>query len=330
MPSGSKTSASKATIRIRISLPRWQSDRMRLVGDIGGTRTRLALADAQLALHEVVIFSNDDHADFASLLGSYLAKLSTKPNGGCLAVAGPIADDGRSADLTNRDWRIDLPTLERDLGLPTITLVNDFAAAAMGVIVDADPLPLQDGSPLPDAVRLVIGAGTGLGVASLIKTEDRWRVLPGEGGHIGFAPQDEVQDGLCRWLRARHSRVIIEHVVSGIGLASIHEYLHEQQLTPAAIGQRALQDDAQALASFDLFASVYGAVAGDYALARMARGGVFLAGGIAAANLELMRRGPFLKAFNAKGVHSLLAAQMPVSVVTEPLLGLYGAACLAK
>lgn len=302
---------------------------MKLVGDIGGTRSRLALADARLALHEAVVFSNDDYPDFTSLLGAYLGGLTQAPTGGCLAVAGPIADDSRSADLTNRDWRIDLDALEQRFGLASLLLVNDFAAAAMGVPVDADPVPLQPGAPLADALQLVIGAGTGLGVASLIKAEDRWRVLPGEGGHIGFAPQDEVQDGLCRWLREQYGRVIIEHVVSGIGLSAIHDYLHGRKLSPAEIAQGAQQGDVQSLASFDLFASVYGAVAGDYALARMARGGVFLAGGIAAANIELMRRGPFIQAFNAKGVHSELAARMPIHIVTEPLLGLYGAAHLA-
>lgn len=303
---------------------------MKLVGDIGGTRSRLALSEGGRALQEVGVFRNDDYADFNSLLGDYLGRLAQTPAAACLAVAGPIADDGRSARLTNRDWRIDLPLLEQQFGLRQAHLVNDFAAAAMGVTVDtdADPVTLQAGAPLADALRLVIGAGTGLGVASLILSEGQWRVLPGEGGHIGFAPQDETQDGLCRWLREQHGRVIIEHVVSGSGLAGIHDYLHGRQLAPAEISQLAHQGDIQALASFDLFASIYGAVAGDYALARAARGGVFLAGGVAAANLDLMQRGPFLKAFGAKGVHSALAARMPVHIVTEPLLGLYGATCL--
>ena len=303
---------------------------MKLVGDIGGTRSRLALTDGDHALQEVRVFRNDDYADFNSLLGDYLGRLAQMPAAACLAVAGPIADDGRSARLTNRDWRIDLALLEQQFGLQQARLVNDFAAAAMGVTVDtdADPVTLQTGAPLADALRLVIGAGTGLGVASLIQSEGQWRVLPGEGGHIGFAPQDETQDGLCRWLREQHGRVIIEHIVSGGGLAAIHDYLHGRQLAPAEVSQLAHQGDIQALASFDLFASIYGAVAGDYALARAARGGVFLAGGVAAANLDLMQRGPFLKAFGAKGVHSALAARMPVHIITEPLLGLYGATCL--
>lgn len=303
---------------------------MKLVGDIGGTRSRLALSGGDHALQGVGVFRNDDYADFNSLLGDYLGRLAQLPTAACLAVAGPIADDGRSAGLTNRDWRIDLPLLEQQFGLRQAHLVNDFAAAAMGVTVDtdADPVTLQAGAPLADALRLVIGAGTGLGVASLILSEGQWRVLPGEGGHIGFAPQDETQDGLCRWLREQHGRVIIEHVVSGGGLAAIHDYLHGRRLAPAEVAQLAHQGDIQALASFDLFASIYGSVAGDYALARAARGGVFLAGGVAAANLDLMQRGPFLKAFAAKGVHSALAARMPVHIITEPLLGLYGATCL--
>jgi glucokinase len=304
---------------------------MKLVGDIGGTRSRLALSDGK-ALHLVEVLANDDHSDFAALLGTYLARTGERPDGGCLAVAGPIADDGRNATLTNRGWPIALPALEARFGLSGLRLVNDFAAAAIGVTVDTDddPLCIQAGTPVADAQRLVIGAGTGLGVASLLFLNGVWQVLPGEGGHIGFAPQNETQDGLCRWLREQHGRVIIEHIVSGSGLAAIHDYLHGRKLAPAEVAQNAHQGDIQALASFDLFASVYGAVAGDYALARMARGGVFLAGGIAAANLELMQRGAFVQAFNAKGVHSRLAERMPIHIVTEPLLGLHGAAALSN
>lgn len=304
---------------------------MKLVGDIGGTKTLLALADDAGELHQVTRFEAADFPDFPAVVAAYLVQTNSAIEGGCLAVAGPIHDDGRSAHLTNRDWQIDAAALEAQFKLPALKLVNDFAGAAMGILAQtqAKPVLMQSGTPLTDGLRLVIGAGTGLGVASLVKFDGKWRVLPGEGGHIGFAPQDEQQDELCRWLQQRHSRVIIEHVVSGTGLASIHTFLHQETLKPADVAAHAKHGQPQALASFDLFASIYGAVAGDYALARMARGGVFLAGGIAAANIELMQRGSFLEAFNAKGGHSGLAAQMPICIVTEPLLGLYGASQLA-
>lgn len=307
---------------------------MHLVGDIGGTRSRLAFSSPQGLLH-VRVFANADFPDFATLLGQFLTETDIRPLGGCFAVAGPVADDGRSVHLTNLGWRIELAALEAHYSLPRLRLVNDFAGAAMGITVTPPSalVTLQLGQPLAEGLRLVIGAGTGLGVASLFKGDSRWHVLPGEGGHVGFAPQDEQQDALCHWLRERHPRVIAEHVVSGSGLASIHAFLCEQRgvantaATPAAVATRAQAGDVIALDAFDLFAAVYGAVAGDYALARMARGGVFLAGGIAAANLGLMQRGPFMAAFSRKGVYTELIGQMPVHVVTDPLLGLHGAAC---
>lgn len=305
---------------------------MHLVGDIGGTKSLLALAAADGSLHAVARLRNDDYASFDELLGNYLRQHDVHPVGGCLAVAGPIADDGRHAQLTNRHWSIDLSALEATFDWDGLQLVNDFAAAAMGstVATETPPLTLQTGQVRSDANRLVIGAGTGLGVATLIPAHNGWHVLPGEGGHIGFAPQDEQQDALCRWLRARHSRVIIEHVVSGSGLAAIHTFLGGAPLSPEAIAAAARSGNSLARAAFDLFSSIYGAVAGDYALATLARGGVYLAGGIAAANTDLLQSSPFLQAFGAKGVHATLAASMPIHIVREPLLGLHGAAMLAN
>lgn len=318
------------------------SGTMKLVGDIGGTRSRLALSDGK-ALHQVKAYSNADFTDFSAVLAAYLAEEDVRSQSlraCCLAVAGPITDDRRSARLTNHPWQIELAVLQALLALAAdrLRLVNDFAAAAMGVTVRtaSPPLPLQTGAELADGVRLVLGAGTGLGVALLVRHDQHWQVLPGEGGHIGFAPQDEQQDGLCRWLRQRHGRVIVEHLASGIGLVNIDTFLAEQTSpasTPrsaAAIAAAARQAEPRARAAFDLFASIYGAVAGDYALAGMARGGVFLAGGVAAANQDLMQRPAFLQAFNAKGAHSDLAQRMPVCIVTEPWLGLHGAAALAE
>lgn len=308
---------------------------MKLVGDVGGTKTLLALADSTGQLHHIARLADDDFADFDSLIRHYLHSQSIDVavlTATCLAVAGPVNDSGTSATLTNRPWLIDSTALSQTFQIPPAKLINDFAGAAMGVVITppSQLVPLQAGDPVHDGVRLVLGAGTGLGVATLLQHGNSWRVLPGEGGHIGFAPQNEQQDALCGWLRQAHGRVTNELLVSGMGLASIYAFLQglaidAPRTDPAQIAAAAQNGDALGLAAFDLFASVYGAVAGDLALMLTARGGVFLAGGIAAANLALMQRGAFIQAFNQKAGHSTLTQRMPVHIVTEPNLGLLGA-----
>jgi glucokinase len=306
---------------------------MILVGDIGGTNARLALTEPgstePLAEWRV---ATADFSDFAAVLAAYLAETGAAITTGCLAVAGPINDDGRSARLTNLPWLIDAQALEARFGLGHLNLVNDFAAAAMGVTVaPAESIVfLQEGEPLADAPRLVIGAGTGLGMAILVRHEVAWRVLPGEGGHVAFAPLDDDQDRVMQTLRAEHGRVTAERVISGPGLTAIHRVLNGVELDPAEITRRALIDaDAAALDALDIFLSAFGAFAGDMAMATMARGGVYLAGGIAARLLPILAASPFLPAFGAKAEHAGLVRKMPVAVVTDPSLGLRGAACLA-
>jgi glucokinase len=305
---------------------------MILVGDIGGTNARLALAEAgttdPVGEH---FYATANFDDFPAVLATFLAATDTTIEAGCLAVAGPINDDGRSARLTNLPWVIDAGALEARFGIGRLTLANDFAAAAMGVTVaPAESIvPLQDGEPLRDAPKLVIGAGTGLGMATLIRHGNGWRVLPGEGGHVAFAPQDDDQERVWRALKAEHGRVPAERVISGPGLAVIHRVLVGAKLDPAEIARLAMQDgDSAAIHSLNVFLAAYGAYAGDMALAIMARGGVYLAGGIAAKLLPLLPASPFLASFNAKGGHTPLVRRMPVSVVTDPSLGFRGAACL--
>jgi glucokinase len=305
-----------------------------LVGDIGGTNARLALAEpgSSEPIEERRFFCAD-YAGFEPLLADFLSANSVASiSAGCLAVAGPIGDDGRRAKLTNLPWTIDADALSARFGIGRLCLANDFAAAAMGVTVTpAETLiSLQAGQPLPHAPKLVVGAGTGLGMAVLVYQDGRWLVLPGEGGHVGFAPQDEAQARLWQVMKNDYGRVTAERVVSGPGLADIHRILTGKMLTPAAIAGAALEgSDPAARRSVDMFLSAYGGFAGDMALAVMARGGVFLAGGIAGKLLPLLPESPFLTAFNAKAEHAALVAQMPVAVATDPALGLRGAAVLA-
>ena len=309
-----------------------------LCGDIGGTKTLLGLAHNGNFVVERR-YANADFHDFASLLATFFADTQTNPStidDGCLAVAGPIADDGRTAELTNLPWRIASESLASGFGLPVLRLANDFAAAAMGAVTAsrAQTLTLQAGEPLGTAPCLVVGAGTGLGMAIVLPQDGQWRIVAGEGGHVAFAPADEQQMALWRFLHARHGRVTWERVVSGPGLTAIHEFLAGVELPPEEIAARAALNDPDApdsaeRRSLDLFLAAYGAFAGDMALACLARGGVFLAGGIAAKLLPILQHSGFLAAFKAKAEHAAIAARMPVHVATDPALGLHGALQLA-
>jgi len=307
------------------------SRRFVLCGDIGGTKTLLAIAALAGERLELVLerrYADRDFAAFADLLRAFRDEARIDVERACLGVAGPV--DGRRVAVTNFPWEIDAGALEAILGAP-VALANDFVAAAHGIDVLAadDVVTLQAGAPEARGPQLVIGAGTGLGVAYRVWQGDRYAVIGGEAGHAGFAPADERQAGLWQALHAGLGRVRVEHVVSGPGLARIYDFLRDGQGEVRAPEQVASAADPAARAAVDLFLACYGAVAGDHALAILARGGVFLAGGISPRLLPRLRSGPFLEAFNAKGVHANLAARFPVKVVVNERLGLLGAAKLA-
>lgn len=316
-----------------------------LAGDIGGTTARFALfesgvppgAPAFEALYDDKAFATFDAALERFLEQSGIAAGTVVVDRACLGAAGPIAGD--RIKLTNAPWTIDARSAARQLGGAPVRLINDFAAAAHGidVLAPTDMKTLQAGEPRAQGAQpargaqLVIGAGTGLGVAYRVFDGKRYLVVAGEGGHAGFAPADEVQIELLRALQSRLGRVSAEHVVSGAGLERIHDHLRRHAAAPAAhaaeISRRALEDaEPTALRALDLFIACYGAVAGDHALAVRATGGVYIAGGIAAKILPRLSAGGFLAAFSAKGAHAALLRTCPVHVVTTHRLGLLGAA----
>ena len=311
---------------------------MILTGDIGGTKTLLALHDDDGAIVISRRYPSRDAATFDALVARFLDETAARPRCACFGIAGPVL--GSRVKVTHLPWQIDADALAERFGMERVRLLNDFAAAAHGIgaLAPADLVTLQAGEPLADRPKLVIGAGTGLGIAYVMGDA----VLSGEGGHVAFAPADEAQAALWRWLHGRVGRVEVEHVVSGRGLAHIYEYLLEQWAdrappgarevlaaddAAAAIGRQALERaDALSLAALDLFATCYGALAGDQALTVLARGGVYIAGGIAPKLLPRLDRGGFLAAFNSKGAFAELTRTCPVHVVTNPDLPLLGAA----
>jgi glucokinase len=310
---------------------------MILGADIGGTKTLLAAsADGVPLLTRR--YANDDYAGFDALLGAFLGELRATHRDAvthaCLAVAGPVRAD--EASLTNRvGWRFEAATLAGRHGFGRVSLVNDFAAvaAALPGLRPEETVCLQAGSPDSGGTRLALGPGTGLGVAALAGGQ----VIASEGGHLAFAPWDEETLGLWRFLGGGTRRVIQEQVVSGRGITACWRYLLGQEtgrdepgVTPAEVSSRAMEDgEPLARRALALFARCYGAIAGDLALAFLARGGVYLAGGITPRVLPALQEGGFLTAFNAKAEHSTLAATLPVHAVLATDLGLRGALAIA-
>ncbi|HXZ95941.1 MAG TPA: glucokinase [Burkholderiales bacterium] len=323
-----------------------------LAGDVGGTKTLLELGELQDG-RWVTLFGvrylGSRYPDFFGVLKKFFSdwtaqrRSSQRIAGACFGVAGPVFDN--RVRMTNLPWSIDGDLIAEHFGIARVKVVNDFAAAAAGIelLQPADLVTLQSGEPVAGAPRVVIGPGTGLGVAYLVRTAKRYLVVAGEGGHAGFAPAMPEAFDLFRDLYSRQGRVSSEHVVSGPGLVRIYEFVCRSENKPpvvsaalssdesaAAITRAALDlGDPMCLHALDLFIACFGALAGDHALSVMARGGVYIAGGIAPKILPRLSEGRFCTAFNAKGGYSAVVAKIPVHVVTNAKLGLLGAALLA-
>lgn len=310
-----------------------------LTGDIGGTNTRLGLADVainRVRLREVQRFRNDAAASLSQLLRAFLDG-RTRPQAACLAVAGPT--DGRSVRLTNLDWVIDSAAISAETGIPKVRLVNDFAAVGhgLGVLEPGGCATLQPGEPIAHAPRLALGPGTGLGVVQTAWFQGRYLALASEGGHISFAPANAEQMRLLTFLQAIYGRVSVERILSGTGLTLLYRFCSQEAgmqdappLTAAEITAAALAGrDAIATRALSLFARIFGQTAGDLALVSQSLGGVYLAGGIAPKILPILEQGAFLAGFRDKGRFSAWMERVPVYVVLDEDVGLKGAALAA-
>jgi glucokinase len=309
-----------------------------LAADIGATNARFALVERSADEARIVFertYPTASFPDFEPALAAFLREAAFKPERAVIGIAGPIEQD--AGRLLNRSaWSVERRSLAA-LGIDA-RLINDFQALAYGVARAGpdDWIVLQAGEPKPHGAMAAVGAGTGLGVASLFWDGQRYHACPSEGGHIGFAPRSDQQLELFRHLLSRYGRVSAERVVSGAGLVAIYEFMRlraaqaEALTDPAAISARAAAEPSSLAAkALDFFVHCYGTFAGDIALAFLARGGLHVSGGIAAKLAHRLAAGDFLAAFNDKGRHQRLAASIPVRVVTNEKLGLLGAAYAA-
>ena len=320
---------------------------MILAGDVGGTKTSLALYRREgggLLRDRMATYRSREHAGLDSILRDFLSGEASVERA-CVGVAGPV-EDGR-CKLTNLDWEVDEASLRRTLGVREAYLVNDLQATASSLpfLRKSDRAMLQEGGTDPRGNMAVLSAGTGLGEGFLVDTGAGYIPLASEGGHVDFAPRDEREVRLHAFLRAKHGRVSVERVLSGPGLHDVYRFLREEERRteePGIAAEVAGGEPQHAIVRHGLaggpgacaetvriFCSLYGAEAGNLALQYLATGGVYLGGGIAPAILPALRRGEFLSAFLDKGRMRNLLSRVPVTVILDPAAPLLGAASYA-
>lgn len=340
-----------------------------LAGDIGGTKTILRLVEESTGtswqtLYEA-LYPSRDFPDLVPIVQRFLLAASqqlskpVRPQKACFAIAGPVVND--TCILTNLAWVLDARRLETELEISKISLINDFAAVGYGILgLDTQDLyTLQAATPQPDAPIAVIGAGTGLGQGFLVQQTGSYKVFASEGGHTDFAPRNELEFQLLQYLREKYDiqRISVERVVSGQGIVAIYQFLRDRQIAQespeigqiiktweqetgrseksvdpaAAIAKSALEKrDRLSEQTLQMFVEAYGTEAGNLALKLLPYGGLYVAGGIAAKILPLIKEGSFLRAFGQKGRVSPLLEKVPVNIVLNPQVGLIGAAICAS
>lgn len=321
---------------------------MLIAGDIGGTKTDLAVFSAARGPRDPLRraeFASKEYPSLKAIVQEFLKGGDESISRACFAVAGPVME-GR-AKITNLPWSIDASDLATALGIRDVSLVNDLAATARSIplLGPDDLLTLAPGAKVPRGAVAVVAPGTGLGEAFLTWEGDTPRSHASEGGHCDFAPADAPQAGLLGYMRERIGHVSVEHVCSGLGIPNIYEFLRESGSTPESpeIARQLKNADDQTpiimnsglhspndplcRATVDMFIAILGAEAGNLALKVLSIGGVYLAGGIPPRIFDEHTGAQFLSAFRAKGRMSSLIEAMPVHVVLEQT-ALFGCASL--
>jgi glucokinase len=322
-------------------------NRALLAGDVGGTKTVLTLVEA--ASERTILEATFPSRDFPGLEAIVERFLAAGPPveiaAACFGVAGPVVD-GRAV-TTNLPWRLDEAALARAIPAPRVRLLNDLEAAAHGVLElpGSDLATLQPGTPRPGH-KALIAAGTGLGEALMIWDGARHVVVASEGGHGDFAPRNDLETDLLRFLAREFGHVSYERVLSGPGLFNIYRFLRDTgwATEPPALRDAIARGDPSAAVSeaalagehplaakaLEMFVSIYGAEAGNLALKAFALGGVFVGGGIAPKIRARLADGTFIQAFRDKGRLAPFMAAIPVHLVLNPKAPLLGAVAVAR
>jgi glucokinase len=303
-----------------------------LLADIGGTNSRFALAAPGGSPEAVAIMQNDTVPDLESAIARYLAETGARPRAAVLAIAGPV-DGGEEVALTNRSWRFRRGELALRFGFAALRIVNDFEAIAWALLrlAPADARRLGHEGVPRDGVKVVLGPGTGLGVAALIPSAGRWHVLPTEGGHASFGPRAPAEFEVFARLLREHGAVTAETILSGPGLVRLMGAVDPttRHRAPESVVAAALAGEASAQAAAQLFVRLLGRFAGGLALTFMAVGGVYVAGGVASRLAPLIDEDAFRSAFEAHPPYQRLMKEIPTLLMNRSEPGLLGCAALA-
>lgn len=318
---------------------------MILAGDIGGTKTNVALFDIEQTEKPLAqrSFPSGKYDSLESIVAEFVAEHEPQLTHACFGIAGPVKDGQVKAP--NLKWIVDGQTLARTLKLEHINLINDLEATAYGIegLGAAQLHTLNEGHEEHGAHRALIAAGTGLGMAGLFYDGKHYRPIASEGGHIDYAPRNDIEHELLNYMREQiGGRVSYERVLSGPGLLNIYSFLRDKNYGEepdwlaeqiktgdgsAAVSIAGLGDKCElAVKALDLFAEIYGAMAGNLALILKATGGLYVGGGIAPKLIEKLKDGTFMRAFKDKGRMSALVGNIPVRLVLDDKTALYGAA----
>ncbi len=316
-----------------------------LAGDIGGTNSRLLLAEIKNGVTPRIVYrhsyASEQFASFNDVLEQLFADVDASPVLACFAVAGPVhADEAR---ITNLPWVLNTKAISEQFKIRRVVLINDFQGAAYGIpaLQDDERATLQTGEPIQDGVYAVLGAGTGFGQALAVPCENGYQAIACEAGHADFAPKLSLEIELLRWMQQMHARASYEQLLSGDGLLRIFEFLAQhfgvsagdelrqamqERDAAAAVSKAALANsDPLAVQALDLFALNLLSYAGNLALNCIPRAGIFIAGGIAPKILARLQQNDCLARFNDKPPMTELLKKIPVHVVLNDQVGLLGA-----
>jgi glucokinase len=318
---------------------------MLLAGDVGGTKTNLAIYSSESGLRPQAqaTFKSAEYASLEVVVQEFMAGTGSSPERAVVGVPGPVVEGQSTA--TNLPWLIDEATLQAALGLQKAKLLNDLEATAYGLphLPDQDLALLNEATPR-SGTKVVIAPGTGLGEAILYYRDGGYHVIPSEGGHTDFAPTNLFEIRLLRHLMGKFGHVSYERVCSGSGIPNIYAFLKKQGFaaelpemkkalkkaqdpTPIIVGKAMAGDCELSIATLNAFVSILGAEAGNLALKVMATGGVYLGGGIPPKILPKLKDGTFMASFVNKGRFAEMLARIPVYVILNEKTALFGAAC---